>query len=411
MKPLYGCITAAVILSIAVASLPAFAQTGYYGRLTTVVETYKTVEGEHAVPFYQYLNLTVDQPMGIEREHYLYFYGRLSEDLLDHENKESEVYSAFLNMEEVLPRTGLTLGRQFISTVAGSAVTDGIEVRINEMARRLKVGLFAGGDAKFVDKYEEGDWLFGGTLDILHLDRTNVGFSFFQKYDRWDVARQALGLDLGYRIRTLAKVHAEARYDLLTEMVDTYFLGGKLYAGRDLTLSLEYYYNVPVFDATDIYSVFAVDEYREARFQADYRISKWINVFGAYTHEFYEEGEDTDNIEFGTIIRRYKDFDLYASALFREGEDDLIGGTLKGHYFATNDLTIGAGIEGDDYRMHDPEESKSASRYFADVMFYLSNHLYVYGKVEGLKSEYHNHEIRARIKVSYAFQRLKGKGQ
>ena len=80
--------------------------------------------------------------------------------------------------------------------------------------------------------------------------------------------------------------------------------------------------------------------------------------------------------------------------------------------FVFRDAVVGtAGVEGDDYRMYDMEESRSASRYFAVVMFYLSNHLYIYGKVEGLKSEYHNHEIRARIKVSYAFQRINRKGQ
>ena len=153
-----------------------------------------------------------------------------------------------------------------------------------------------------------------------------------------------------------------------------------------------------------------MDEYREARIQADYRLSRLINLFGMVSHEFYEEGEDSDNVELGIIIRRYKDFDMYASVIFREGEDDLIGGILRGNYYASDDLTFGAGIEGDNYQMYDVEEDKTASRYFADMRLYLSNQLYLFAKVEGLKSEYHNNGIRVRIKLSYAFQRLNQKG-
>lgn len=388
----------------------ARAEFGYYGRLTTVIESYDTVEGKEAWPFYQYLNLTLNDPIKFGRDHYFYFYGRLATDINNKEDTESRIYSAFLNINSVMPRTDITAGRHFISTVAGTALTDGMELRFTNVGNRLNITLFAGGDVRYEEKYERGDMLFGGTLDVLKIPNTNLGLSFFQKDDHWDVARRAIGVDLGYWVKTLAKFHGEARYDLLSEMVDTYFLGGKLFIRKDLTLSLDYYYNVPVFDATDIYSVFAVEEYHETDFQVDYRVNPWISIFGAYIHEFYDEWEDTDRIELGALIRRYKSIDLYASALIREGEDDLIGGNLKGHYFFSNALYVGAGIEGDSYQRYDMESSKTASRYFMDLTYYLSHRMYLYAKVEGLKSVYQNHDIRARIKLSYAFQGNKGKG-
>lgn len=382
----------------------AGAEPRYFGRLSTVLETYETFEGEDALSFHQYLNLTVDDPLKREAGNYFYFYGRYAKDLNEKDDfLESRIYSAFLNVKEVLPGADLRLGRQFIYTVAGSALADGVELRAHEVGGRANLRVFAGGDARFDADYSSGDWLMGGSVDIMNIPETSLGLSFFQRHDGWDVSRRAVGLYAGRSLNPSLKLYGEARYDLISEILDTFLIEGKLFTGKSLTTSLGYYYNVPVFDATDIYSVFAVDEYKEAFLRSDYRLNEWVSLFGSYTHAFYDETEDSDSVELGALMRKHKEFSLFASAFVEEGEDDMLGGRLNARYHASDDLSVGAGLESDSYRRRQMEESDSASRYFFDSKYYISPKAHLYARVEGLKSIYSDNDIRMRIKFSYAF--------
>jgi hypothetical protein len=403
------CICLLLLVALLVPST-ALAEPSYYGRLTTVLETYDNVENETAVSAYQYLNLTVNEPFKLGKDNYFYFYGRLADDLDGKEERiDNRLYAAYLNVSEFLPKTDIRLGRQFISVTAGSVLSDGVEIRAKRLLDRVTLRLFAGGDVKNFDNYKVGDWLFGGSLDVEPFKNASFGVSYLQRYDRWDKTRQSVGFDAGYRFGTKARIYGEARYDVVTEMFDTYLLGGKLFIGKDLTTTVEYYYNVPVFDATNIYSVFAVDEYSEVAFRADYRLNKWFKLFGSYTYEYYENTTDSDVVEIGTSVSRYKSISLYASALYRDGWDDILGGKMNIRYHISDDFDIGAGIETDRYQRHDMPDSDTANRYFIDTTYYFSPDVYIYVKLEDLKSVHRDDELRARVRLTYAFK-SKSKG-
>lgn len=381
----------------------ASAEPRYSGTLSAVMETYKTVEGDTAFPAYLYLSLSADEPMKLGSNNYFYLYGRLAQDLGADDGRDSRLYAAFWNIRGLPGDVDLRVGRQFYYNVAGFTLLDGVEARFNRVAKFVDVEVFGGGDVKFEERYKTGDAVYGGSADLVGVKDVTAGVSYMKKTSGWNDDREALGFKAGYRYKDYGRIDGEARYDFFSESTDYYNISAKGYLTGNTTASLSYTYNLPIFDADSIYSVFAAEEYSELVLGLEQRITNSVSVFGSYTNGIYKEGNNNNVYELGGKYSHTSGMSLEASLISQQGYDDLLGWRLVGRFGAGSGMTYGAGVERDAYTRFDMPGEEATSLVFADVRYDRTKKNSFYMRVEDRNSVLSDNEVRATVRVSYAF--------
>lgn len=372
------------------------------GEATAVLESWDDpVDGEGALPFYQYLRLDFAEKGGGGDQRFA-LYGRLAADLADEVDADSRLYYAWYEKRGIVPGADLRVGRQWINTVAGSPVIDGVLVRGGLWGHRL--ALFGGGWVSFDDQRVEDAWTWGAQL-AREGRSCDASLSYMQKWDGGDLARELVGGGIQVGIPWSGTAFGEFQYDLISEVLAWWSAGARISPSSRLSLRAEFLGTTPVFDATDIYSVFAVDEYREASLKADYRIGREWLAFAGYTREMYREIGDADVGEAGIELRRPAALHGYVSGVWRTGDRDLSGvkASLGGPVFLGIDGD--AGIEYDVYsRVGDGSDSDTtAKRYWVEARRPFSGGLTLAGRVERVESIVYDYYNRGRLSLAYRF--------
>ncbi len=374
------------------------------GRSSTELEWFDDSDENTAVPVYQYLLLNV-QDLGIEGLHFR-CYGRLADDLADEVDVDSELFYAYLEKNDLLKNLDFRLGRQFISTTAGASLMDGIRLNYRELGP-LEVELFGGGDVSFYEGYNAEDVVAGIEVSGHFLTSLNLGVSYLQKWDDGDVGNRLIGLDAAYDFKNLMQLYSEAQYDWLEDRV-SYFLGGFRYHGSPKwSLRTEYLYSLPVFSATSIYSVFAVDEYQEVMAELTYRIDPRLRVFGRVSREIYQSFDDANVFEAGIEKIRSERFSGYLVGTYRDDEEgqDLQGLKVRAAYLFGQSIEAGVGAHIDvlERRLDDDDDETTSSRIWADGTLFLSKTINVQGKVERVESDLWDEYYRGRVRLNIYF--------
>lgn len=372
----------------------------YAGRLTTVLEAYQNAFGNTATPVYEYLSLTVFDPYGIGDRSYFHFYGRLATDLSDEDDTESRLYSAYLDVQGAVGNLDMRLGRQFVATVAGSALMDGADIWYR--GGRLDFRLYAGGNVTFEESYNEGDAVYGAGIELSGVKGVRAALSYYRKDEGWDKQREAVGMEAAWRVTQWAKLYGEASYDLFSESYDHWLAGARFMPSGRLTLNLLYNYDVPVFDAASIYSVFAVSEKNDLELRAHYRLSDNNSLFGLYRKEFEDVGDDSDVVEAG-FMRRVSAYRVEASVMSISGDDSLVGGRLRGMYAFSDNLELGGGVEYDTYEYEYMTAEESASLYYAEAAYRIRRDLKLQARVEVMSSVVSDDNVRGIARLAYDF--------
>ena len=380
----------------------AYAEFKVTGDTTTVIEWFDDPQGDQALPAYQYLRLNLNDSSDGVRQRFR-IYGRLAEDLNDEVDKDGRLYYAYYQRKNRRAGTDLKIGRFWINTVAGSPFVDGAGYTFN-IGRTFRTLVFGGGYGN-IEADHSDDYVLGAQVTDLFWDKADVSLSYLQKWIEDDLARELLGMSGRIRVARRGSAYGEVQLDLLSEMVSYYLAGLRLVPGDRWTFKTEVLGYQPVFDSTSIYSVFAVDEYREVSVSADYRFpSDWI-VFGGYTREFYESFDDADVMEAGFEVLRPQGVGGYLVAVYREGYEDLQG--LKGNLSAPIflDIRLNVGAEYNVYsRVDDGEgDDTTAERYWVEGQRNLGDSWTLKAKVERIQSAAYDYYNRGRISLRYRF--------
>lgn len=387
------------------------AATRISGRASTEFEWYDNAREDTATPIYQYLLFNAAD---IADSGWIFRgYGRLADDLSDEEDVDSQLYYAYLEKRGLLSSLDLKLGRQFISTTAGASIMDGLYINYRDLGP-VDVALFGGGDVKFDDNYAVGDWIAGGEVssDKL-LKHLATSLSYLQKWEDEELGYELIGFDADYNLPNLIRFYNETQYSWLTDEVTYFLFGARYYRDPKWSLKAEYLYSLPVFSATSIYSVFAVDQYQEALVEFNYRLRPGLNAYGRYTHEFYESTDDADVFEAGIEKLRTNKCSGYLAGLYRLDGDgqDLKGIKLYLAYRILPQLDIGAGAHydvlerqigflGDQYL---DDDDTTSQRYWIDATAYLNKKISLQGKVEAVQSDLWDDYFRGRLRLNYLF--------
>ncbi|GAB4272024.1 MAG: hypothetical protein Kow0092_27000 [Deferrisomatales bacterium] len=373
------------------------------GHSGTVVEWFDEPQGDLALPVYEYLRLDL-RDLGRDGVDFA-AYGRLSGDPTGETEAESRLYYAYVEKKDLFGRLDARFGRQFVTTVAGASVLDGIDLKLEDLGP-LAVRAFGGGDVAYDEDYEAGDLLWGLEVSGRAAGSLDWEASYLQKWDDGELARELVGLGGNWGAGDALDLYGELQFNYLADAV-SYFLGGLTYhPSLRWSVRGEYLYSLPVFDSTSIYSVFAVEEYRELLGEVVYRLRPGLRVFGRYTHEFYAEFADADVYEVGVEQVRTGRFSGYLVGTFRddEGGQDLRGVKARAAFRFTPRLQLGAGAHVDvlERDLADDDDTTSG-RYWADATAYLTRTVDLQVKVERVESGLYDFYYRGRVRLDVRF--------
>jgi hypothetical protein len=401
------------------------ADTTISGRSSTVLDwsdisdRYNTgVDGSELIG-YEYLLLNV-RDIGDEGFNFK-TYGRFAYDFDEHKEDNSRVYYAYLEKNNFVDNLDFRLGRQFISTIAGASIIDGLLLKYRNIGP-ANISFFGGGDVHFEEGYDfKKDLFYGTELSFRSPDKYALVLSYVQKNEAIDgtdendtgdhstVSNQLAGLEAYYNKKDLVNFYADLQYNLSTEAT-SYFLGGmKYYRSTVWSLRTEYLYSLPVFSDTSIYSVFAVDEYQEVSGQIDFKIMPGVKSFLRYSKELYVDFDDADVVELGVEKIRTERISGYLSAVYREAGDgqDLSGFKARVSYFFNRTLQAGLGVHYDVFERQandaDLDEETTSSRTWLYATAKVNKKINVQAKIERVDTDTWDEYYRGRVRLNVRF--------
>lgn len=378
------------------------------GRASTVLEWQDGAAGGTAAPAYQYLRLNVKD---LAPGYHVRLYGRLGDDLKNEVDAKSRLYYAYIEKKDVVEGLDFRFGRQFIATTAGASLMDGLSLDYTFLDD-YKLKLFGGGDVTYYQGYNAKDALAGVELEGRFLDSLDVGVSYLQKWDGGLPAQQLAGLDFSLDLNDRLWIYNESQWDILSERLSHQLVGAKYRFDVPVTLRAEYLYSLPVFSATSIYSVFAVEEYEEAMIEATWTIVPGVQTFARATRELYDEYDDAKVFELGVEKLRTGKLSGYLTGILRRDDDgqDLKGFKVYAAYQFLPGLRAGAGANVDalereiDYFDTDADADETTSqRFWTDVTWNVTDRISVEGKYERVESDRMDYYNRGRVRLNILF--------
>jgi hypothetical protein len=298
-------------------------------------------------------------------------YGRATRQFSENEDVEGRLYYLALDYRNLIQgHLDAKVGRHFVYLPAGSGLIDGATLDIRNIGP-LGLKLVGGRDVKFSPERNEitgeKDRLTGASLFTDAITRTHIEVAYLLREDHGDTAREVVGASVSTYFPGNVAAYGDTKYDLLTKSTAE-LLAGLKYAPADrLTLKGEYYMSYPQFDATSIYSVFAVNQYREKLIAAEYRLTDAYRLSFSFAKEEFNDGEDADLYEAGISARPLAHLVLDGSYSVRNG----YGGTLDGLRFlgsyTMGRTVLSAGADYADYRRDSLATDQIARKYWAGV--------------------------------------------
>jgi hypothetical protein len=328
-------------------------------------------DNEQDVAEYFRLNVTkIDKEGKIN----VYGYGRGTKQVSSDQDFQGRLYYFYVDYRDVVKdRLDLRAGRTYVNSAAVSGTIDGAHLDLKNLGP-VGITLFGGRNVIFDDKREigtRGDALAGMSVYLDTVKNTHVEVSVGRKYRDTDVARENVGLDFSTTPIAQVNLYGRLKYDTIAETYNEMLLGAKVAPYKDLILRGEYYQSYATFDTQSIYSVFAIDRYREESLSAEYQLNSKYRVSARYAREGFGDSADANLYEVGFLAKPIKDLTLNASYEKRNGyAGQLDGIRLHGEYKIAK-ATLQAGIDYDDFRRELSREG-TAKKYWGAVNYEYS---------------------------------------
>jgi hypothetical protein len=376
-----------------------------HGRSSTQLQWFNNYfDDKQQVEIGQYLSASLtkidaDNKLSIEG------YGRLTQDLKNGEGLQGRLYYLYANYRDLYDKVDLRLGRQFINYSAGTALIDGGKVDLKNVG---PVGFSVmGGRNVIYDLYNEstssGDYVLGMSAYLYDFKDTDLDISWYHKMVNDEEALDIVGASFKQYLFNQIKLYGNTRYDVASEVFGEVLAGVSYFPLENLILTAEYYQSYPTFDATSIYSVFAVNRYQEGVFKADYRINKMFSVNAGYTRQDYDEG--TSNVyEIGAGIRPMDTLRLNLNYDFISGYDgNQHGAVIDAEYEAMKDLKLGAGFQYNVDKYDELTGEVIGRSYWGGARYQLNKTMSFNARIENNNNSHYKEDWRGRVAFNLDF--------
>ncbi|MEK6535259.1 MAG: hypothetical protein AABZ40_06330 [Thermodesulfobacteriota bacterium] len=336
----------------------------------------------------------------------IYGYGRATKQVSTSQDLQGRLYYFYVDYRDAFKEhLDLRAGRTYVNAAAVSGTIDGLHVDMKNLGP-MGITVFGGRHVIFDDKRDtgtRGDALTGMSVYLDTIKNTHVEVSYGRKYSDTDVARENVGLDFSTTpIGGIANFYGRLKYDTISESYNEMLFGAKVTPLKDLTLRGEYYQSYPTFDISSIYSIFAVDQYKEKSISAEYQLTNNYRVSVKYAKEDFSGDATADSYEVGFLARPIKDLTINATYEKRNGyAGELSGIRLYGEYKISKAALL-AGIDYDDFRREASREG-SAKKYWGGVNYEFSKIVSALVRVENnVNFNYDsNYQGYAAIQINY----------
>ena len=376
-----------------------------HGRSSTQLEWYNNYfDNNKQVELGQYLNISLTKidPAG---KLSLEGYGRLTQDIRNGEGLQGRLYYLYADYHDLFNKVDIRLGRQFVNYSAGSALIDGAKIDLKNIG---PVALSVmGGRNVIYDLYNErtheGDYALGVSAYLYNLQNTDLELSWFHKLIKDDVAQDILGASGKQYLFNSLKLYGNTRYDLASEVFGEVLAGVSWFPLDNLIFTTEWYQSYPTFDATSIYSVFAVDRYQEWVVKDDYRINKMFSVNGGYTRQDYGEGT-SDVVELGVGVRPIEPLRIHLNYDYVSGYDGKRNGAgIDADYDLLHNLQLAAGYRYD-VDKYDATTGEVVGRsYYGGATYKLNKKMSFSGRIENNVNSFYKEDWRGRVAFNLYF--------
>lgn len=336
----------------------------------------------------------------------LYGYGRLSQDFTNGEALNGRLYYLYADYRDLYDKVDFRIGRQFVNLAAGSAIIDGLQVDLKNVGP-VGFTLLGGRDVVFGLNGEIGNgWNadLGMAAYLAGFRNTDAEISWFRRWDKSDVARDLLGASFKQYLFNSVRVYGNARFDLVSETFNEVQAGVKYYPLSNLILTGEHYQSYPTFDTTSIYSVFAVNRYRESLFRVDYAINEMVTVNGGYSRQGYGEGAAADVYHVGTGIRPIERLKLNVEYDNRQGYAGSTNGVIvDADYEINRNAQVAAGFQYDVYQRDAMTNDEIARRYWVAGTYRLAGNMALSGRLQDDVNARFSENFSGRLVFDYDF--------
>lgn len=400
----YGCVLTVLLLLLVAAAKTAPAVT-IEGRSSTQLLWFNDIiDASKQMEASQYLMVSVN---GIDSGGKLSLkgYGKLDYDVKHGGELENRLYYLYADYKGFMDTADVKLGRQFVNLSAGSALVDGIEADINRIG---PVGFVVTGgrDIVFGEEKELSSHLYvlGAQAYFMGPKMAYVDISYFRTYDYSDIARDILGSSYKQYFFNVVKAYASFRYDLTSKAFNEALVGLKYFPTLNLMLTAEHYESYPTFDTTSIYSVFAVDKFKEDLFRAEYTLAAWVDISLGYSHENFDEGGHAKLYEAGLKFRPSLNATI---GLFHDKRwgypGDLSGYKVYAEYSALGKWKAAGGIDYDAYERDDMTGQETARKYWAGGRYFFAKNMSSSVRVEDNVNVNYSKDVQGRLTFDVDF--------
>lgn len=333
-------------------------------------------------------------------------YGRAWGDIQQGGGAEGRLYYLYLDKKEILRRTDVRLGRQFFFVGAGSAIADGARIDTRPYGP-LAITVVGGRHVLFNTTGEStkgGDIAAAIQVGLTNIPQGSLDLSYYLAYDESDLAREMYGLTANKRFGEYGELYTQIRMDVLSEVFSQVQAGARSAWFPKLTLNAEFFRSIPVFDASSIYVVFAVERFQEILLRADYDLTPRVTLNGEYRNESFSGGDTANVGEAGVRYRPRDGTSLYGAGIWRVGTGgNLYGFELSGDTAIRPNLVVAAGVQHDSFKRELVNDYDTATRFYVGCEARVRKNITVSARIEDTISDRFDKDIRARLALNYDF--------
>ncbi|MBV5341709.1 MAG: hypothetical protein J0665_19505 [Deltaproteobacteria bacterium] len=377
-----------------------------HGRSSTQYQWFTDyLTGEKQGEFGEYLSLSVTK---VDKAGKLSFtgYGRATQDILNGQGLNGRLYYLYGNYSNLYDKADIRLGRQFVSYAAGSALVDGGKIDLKNVGP-VAFSIMGGRNVIFNldgEATTSKDYVWGLAANLVGFKKTDAELSYFMKLDEAGVARDQIGASFKQYLLNSLKVYGNAKLDLTSEVFSEVLAGVKYYPSSDLVFTGEWYQSYPIFDNSSIYSVFAVNQYREGVFRADYTVNEKVSVNAGYSKQFYGEGADADVYGLGTRLRPIEKLQVNLNYDFHIGYGGkLNGGAFEVTYEPIKPLELACGVHYDTYERDRVTGRETARKYWLGSRYKLNKSMTASLRIEDNVNQQYESDWAGRAVFNYDF--------
>jgi len=342
----------------------------------------------------------------------IFSYGRATKDVRQpFENDiQGRLYYFYLDYRDAFKdHLNFRAGRTYVNAAAVSGTVDGVHLDLKNLGP-MGITFFGGRNVIFAEKRETGtmnDAIVGTSVYLDTIKNTHVEVSYGRQYGNDDddrrLARENVGLDFSTTpISGIANFYGRLKYDTISESYNEILFGTKIAPLQDFVLRAEYFQSYPTFDAFSIYSVFAVDQYKEVSVAAEYQLNSKYRVSVKYAREDFNNSENADVYGIGVLAHPVKGLTINATYENRVGyAGNLSGFRFFGEYKIAR-ASILAGIDYDDFRREDSREG-TAKKYWIGANCAFSKNISAVLRIENNSNYTYDHSFQgiAAVNVQY----------